>query len=446
MIASSTYWLSRWLDDNGIVNEWEINQVLSRESGFRSICDAAEQANEALGVSRPAARDLPNAIVAGRRLDLSGQLTCTAYECLREDIDTAFKQIWHYFDSIVVEGLSPRIVVDDVRRAKDDRAKKYVTYSIREQARLLLYLRNIGADKYTLFEHKTFAFCQDHWLEHAKTLGIREALDESKRADLVRHIVDFSEFRITPQRDGSWSVAILKAPFDKPDHLVVLGAKPTPKKIAHHILVDLATATISDVELARRLSLPLAEGTSMPWMARVRSRARTTGNADKARQTELTPDDVALQLRLPVFDRLPTADLLKLRDDERPDFEAFRSALRQAIRERVASASYGESASAIAKSIDEDYIRPGLAEIERKLRGGRQALIRKTAIDLAIGTVAAGVASMTSIPLMIAGGVAALGSAVPLAPALHNYIDDTRAAKMTDLYFLWRMEQRASHT
>jgi hypothetical protein len=168
---------------------------------------------------------------------------------------------------------------------------------------------------------------------------------------------------------------------------------------------------ILDVSVARRLTLPLVEPVSLPWI----SRPYRNGNKRKA------DDDAVIRVGLPVFDSLSTKDFLKLREDERPAFETFRAELRNAIQSEIAE-NPSNPPAAIAKSIHNEYLRPGLAGIEQRIRSRRSALIKKTAVNLTIGTSAIAIGAIAGMPL-IGEGVAALG-ALPLAQIIHKYIDD----------------------
>jgi hypothetical protein len=153
-----------------------------------------------------------------------------------------------------------------------------------------------------------------------------------------------------------------------------------------------------------------------------------------------------LALELPVFTDLSASDFLKLREDEQPYFERFRAALREAISSRLVPENAGKSAGELAQSIENDFLRPGLADIERRVRGNRKALMKKGTLSLAIGASAATIGALSSVPLMITGGVAALGASVPLAPLINKYIDDRDTSiPMSDLYFLWYIGKHGKH-
>lgn len=438
------YWLDQWLDEKEVSAEWEIDHILNTQHGLQSLIETVRESYEneqQQGYVYPDQSSVTDSIVAGRRLDLSGSLSCSAYDCLRNNIDNVFKNVWHYFDNIVVEGITPSAVTEALR---SDRHESFHTmlYVIREQARLLLYCRSIGADRYITYAQKTLSLCSHHWSEYARSLGMPHLYDKSVQDHLIHQILDSMEYEVEKYANDSWLVSVTSAAFQEPRRLILSGgSKPDGPDIAGHLFNNLATAAISDIGIAQRLSLPIIEPTNIDWMSQRAKNRRKSGNNTLAP----TAADVALQMNLPVFDNLTTADFLKLREDERPDFEAFRAALRIAITKRIEAVGKEESAAAIARNVVEEYLRPGLAEIERKMRSSRQAVVKKSSVNLTIGAAAVGVAAVGPIPLSIAAGIAALGSAIPVAPVFHKYIEDKNAAKLSDLYFLWHVTKRSGH-
>ncbi len=106
-MTASHYWLAQWLDENEIHSEWELEHALSSKSGVKGLLDSvfsAGQKVQAGEVEYPDSDALGDSIVAGRKLDLSGRESCPSYGCMRQQIDSTFKRVWHYFDQIVVEG------------------------------------------------------------------------------------------------------------------------------------------------------------------------------------------------------------------------------------------------------------------------------------------------------------------------------------------------------
>jgi len=80
----------------------------------------------------------------------------------------------------VVEGLDPIVLKENIKSASTPYELTHLLDSAIDQARLVLYLRETGAEKYTIFLGKPHAFCEDHWLEHARELGIQDAFDGGK--------------------------------------------------------------------------------------------------------------------------------------------------------------------------------------------------------------------------------------------------------------------------
>ena len=113
-----------------------------------------------------------------------------------------------------------------------------------------------------------------------------------------------------------------------------------------------------------------------------------------------------------------------------------------AISDYVSHADTGQSPLTIARQIEVDYLEPGLADIERRVRSSRKAVGKKSSVSLAVGSSAAVVGALTSIPLVIATGVATVAASVP---AIHKYFDDKSSIEISDLYFLWEMKKRAGH-
>jgi hypothetical protein len=447
-MTASQYWLAQWLDENEIHSEWEIDHTLHTQSGVRGLIEAVFKAAQEIQEGRaeyPSSNVLSDPIVAGRRLDLSSSASCPAYECMKRQIDTIFKQLWHYFDQVVVEGLAPLSLAREIGDTGAEPPPNAMM-KIREQARLLLYLREIGAEQLVIFAPKPHAFCQQHWEQHARDLGLAEIIDESRQKNTIKEIVKSSKFDITEtDRDGlpAWQITVVGEYFSVPWsrnafslHIAKRSnAPPTPEDVTRWMIGNRATEMISDVSLARRLASPLVEPISLPWIS-------SQPHRDDSKRT--AEDDAVVRIGLPVFDSLTTKDFLKLREDERPAFETFRAELRKAIQSEIAQ-DPSNPATAIAKSIQNKYLRPGLASIEQQVRSRRSALLKKTAVNLTIGTSAAAIGAITRMPLLVEGLVTSLGGTMPLTATIHKFIDDSEPIKMDKFYFLWQAEKQAGH-
>jgi hypothetical protein len=95
----------------------------------------------------------------------------------------------------------------------------------------------------------------------------------------------------------------------------------------------------------------------------------------------------------------------------------------------------------VAEQIYEDVIEPGLNDATRRLDVIQKALDRKLATGIAIGGLITRAGVITGAPLIIGAGIAAMGSSVPVA---QKYFDDKGSIELADMYFLWRLEQRAN--
>jgi hypothetical protein len=106
-------------------------------------------------------------VVAGQAIDLSGQLDCLHWDCLKKQVDTLFSHVWHYFDGIVVVGPSANTYSDLLGRdARPEIIERLLTY-----VRLLLYIREIGAEDLLIFREK-LPPCEVHFEEHMKRAGL----------------------------------------------------------------------------------------------------------------------------------------------------------------------------------------------------------------------------------------------------------------------------------
>jgi hypothetical protein len=431
----SSYWLKQWLDEKGVQADWEIDNILDSDKEVEKLIDFIDQSANDPDLQHLPPGNVGDSIVAGRRIDLSGVVGCCALECLRDTVDREFRNLWHYFDKVVVEGLDAGRVYEDYLDMRSGHDYTEMIQTVSDQAKLFLYLRNLGAEDFLVFTRKTHSYCEDHWLQHARELGIEAAFDEEQQERLVSRIVRSSKLETEKLDDDFWGVEV-GSPYFEPGYIVFRAtSRPSKKFIAITLLEKYASAMIADVGTARQMMLPLVEQADISSVAR-----------PKNKRSPIFEKDVILELNFPVFEGISTADFLKLRTDEQPYFERFRASLRQAVAAEIAKSDSSRSAAEVAASIENDYLRPGIADIARQVKGSRAALIKKGAISLAIGGSVAAIGALSSIPLMIVGGVSALGTSVPLAPLIYQYIDTKNVdIPMSDLYFLWQASTGRRH-
>lgn len=79
-----------------------------------------------------------------------------------------------------------------------------------QRVRLLLYLRDIGADKYVQFAHKVDGMCSLHFREYAERnkLGIEAIFSEDLERIVVQRIASEGQFRVSSYKDGEWHYEI----------------------------------------------------------------------------------------------------------------------------------------------------------------------------------------------------------------------------------------------
>jgi hypothetical protein len=113
-----------------------------------------------------------------------------------------------------------------------------------------------------------------------------------------------------------------------------------------------------------------------------------------------------------------------------------RNSVRLAIRERIRAGAI-DNPEAIAKEIVEDVIEPALIDIRRRLAAAKEVLDKKhqvTAGLAGLGTIRGLFGSPLAVPL--AATAAGLGAA-----AEHKAIEEKREAQMSNMYFLWKVDQ-----
>lgn len=410
---ATAYWMYQWIDEQGLERPADIFKVLRRPRAIDRLLELED-------VREPVAYkgDMQaKSVVAGRRVDLSGFLDCPHFECVLPQIDRLFGRTWHYFDVIVVD--------DPMLHRKDPTR---LVWDIEQRTRLLLYLRKIGASNHVAFKRKVSGFCQLHFREFAErnSLGLDLLFDDAFADRVVGELVTNGRFDIGLD-DESWHYEIHHPKLER-----IIGSyshsdpsiEPSREEVARDAFGVYCSGLISDVAATRDLGIPLLQ---------------VTNGIVLSEPLDHTHDDiVALNLRLPILANVSAAEILKLKDDNWPEFERFRSALRVAIREQIDKAGTA-SPEEIARSVLQEYVNPELAGIERRLATARKGLARKVGAGVTLGGATVTAGAMATIPLVLATGVAALATSLP---QIYKYFEDKREVELSDLYFLWRARIR----
>ncbi|MFE0156780.1 hypothetical protein ACFWY5_57315 [Nonomuraea sp. NPDC059007] len=428
MSPRSEYWIYRWIDEYEIQDRKDVARLFNFPG---SVARLAELAREAQTHWQDSADPPAASVLAGAGIDLAGSLTCSDYECQKKAIDSAYGRIWHYFDHIVVEGYNPKLFLQRLA-ALPKRRHAELVYDIGNDVQTLLYLRSIGAEKYLVFRSKPYAFCNHHFTVHAEEFGLDVFLDEDSIGAVVSRLANEAEIT-SDWHKGVWRYWIEHPFFAEPASGSIVRAKkkkPTSEEFVARTFVEYSTALVADVACANNLGVPLARAVTASWM---KPSASVGGSSD---------GEVALHLNLPFLDGLAAGDIIKLREDEQAHFLAFRSALTAAIKEQVEKVD-SASPQEVAQSVTRQYIEPALANIERRLKANNHVLAGKAGTSMAISLAGASVGLIGSMPLIVAAGVAALGTALP---HMHKYLEEKRDVQLADMYFLWKLKNlKGSH-
>jgi hypothetical protein len=141
--SEEKYWVFEWLDRHRISSVRAVRLLLANPVAFDDLRQAADKAISQFGKMPP----LGEAVLAGRGIDLSGQLDCFAPDWRKQQAHRLFNKVWHYFDRIVIEDS----IAHEMALHRDDvRVPKWLLAHLE----VLLYLRQIGAEPLLVFRLK----------------------------------------------------------------------------------------------------------------------------------------------------------------------------------------------------------------------------------------------------------------------------------------------------
>jgi len=419
--VANDFWLYRWIDEYGVESAEDLDALLRPNSA--AVARLSEMVAAEEWTALPPYEGSQPAIVAGLGIDLSGDLECWHHECQIRQVDKLFGRVLHYFGEIVVAGPPAHEFVESLDGGSDEDTLR----KIGEHARALLYLRAAGAEDMVSFVQKPPA-CEVHYRQHAEEAGISELM--ARAGEWVDHLEAGGRVGALDAHEDHWHYR-----FDHPDMehtvwgtLVLPGGRTeaTIRDVCEAVFGRYSAHLVSDLSAAKQLGLPLGAGVHMHedalsgW-----SRSRTI-------------EDVAFHLQLPVLDELPIADIVRVRQDEMEFFHNFRHALSIAIEDRL---SADASSQAVAGEIGRDVIEPELARIAARLRAAETTFKRKAGASVAVGALATTVGVVIGAPLVVVAGAAAVGTSLTAA---HKYFDDKESVELSDMYFLWRLEEVAA--
>jgi hypothetical protein len=302
--------------------------------------------------------------------------------------------------------------------------------------RVLLYVRNIGAEDLVDFIEKPRAWCAECFTPLVRALGVNSIEDYDPYVnDLIDRFDREADMQVAQTSTGQIGWVQVDHPkfFEKPYILMYDGSprsempEITRRYLAEEVVRDHVEGLLCDLGQAQNVQAPL--GTTLKFYKQILH--EEAGLADEAL--------VAFQMELPILQGVSPEILLKIRHDEQDHFDAFRNSLRTAIKERL-SESAATDPKGIAQEIRHDVIEPSLNNIERRLNTARSALVRKGAVSVGVGALTTTCGLLTANPLLITGG---LGTAMTTVAHINKYIEEARDVSLSDMYFLWRAQKHA---
>lgn len=422
-----TFWAYNWLDLYGIQDLEHARATLSNSSAIDNLQQMASIASK---VEKESFSD-DNFIVAGRGIDLTGHLDCSASSCRKRQVEELFKKAWHYFDRIVVaDAISHEVTA---HWHENNELKKEWLLSHLE---VLLYLRDIGAQDLVLFKEKPIP-CEMHWREHAKEanlLGLLEVTDSlipgmAQSADI--HISEVSNvgasfvFNYPNMEHTVWG----EIPLDQFEGRTKAQINYA---VTEAVLRRYVAHLTSDIVTSQQLSLPLGANI---WLHN--KLLRNSSNM-------VLPSQAAFNLDLPILHGVSIETLIKIRQDEHESFQRFRDALRFAVKEQV---KINESIDAIelSKQLRQDTIEPELRRIRDKLHAAEQTLANKASLAVFLGALVTSCGFIAGMPgpASIAAGIGL--TATLSAAATSKYFEEEEETSLSNMYFLWQAVKHLSH-
>lgn len=420
-MSPNKFWLYDWIDTLEIKHFSQAESLL-QDAGLRK--DLRNRISEVPFRPAKLSSDVPS-IVAGRAIDLSGELDCFGWGCMKKQFDKLFSHVWHYFDQIVIVGPSAHAFTTQWDAKSEQLAvKRLLTYT-----RLLLYIREIGAEDLVVFTEKRPA-CEVHVEDQLGELGFD--FNTVLSGEIIDPLTRRAEISVTTHEEH------LHYKFDHPafEHSVWgvvdnASGKERDRLVAISVIKRYLAGLVSDIHTARVLKSPLG------------STVNFHGQLLKIFRRRVSDADVAFNLALPILDGIDPATLIQIRRDETPYFDNFRHKLRLAINAKLENTSTPDPA-VIANEIRQDIINPSLTEIEIRLKQAKIAMGKKAALSVTLGALATTCGVLTANPILTAAGAtAAFGGSLT---AGQKFIEEKRDVALSDMYFLWRaLEHTKDH-
>jgi hypothetical protein len=418
--SEEKYWVFDWLDRHRASSIGAVRLLLCNPVAMDDLRQGADTAIREYGKAVAPSES----VLAGRGIDLSGQLDCFAPDWRKQQAQRLFSKVWHYFDRIVIED---SIAHEFALHRNDSEIPEWLLSHLE----VLLYLRQIGAEPLLAFRLKPPP-CQVHLAQHVGEASLSLVLRSENR--VAKSLAKKAEVVLQTRRDGSigyalnldglghtqWGTVPKDAALGLSDDQVKVVVV---KRVFENFLAYLA----SDVRAAQKYNTPL--GSAIPFHQTLLRMATPPSVAD-----------VAMRVRLPVLEGLSPDVLLRIRSDEHQYFDRFKTQLRLAIQERLQAAD-SDDPEKVAKEIQRDLIQPELNAIQQRLTAAEKVVVKKSGLGIFMGALATtcGLLASAAPPIALLAGVTA--AVAITGNAASKYVDEKSEVGLSGMYFAWRAEK-----
>jgi len=419
----SRYWVYDWLDENGITTVESARLLFADPVAVSDLRQRAERANQTQDV----VPDGETSILTGRGIDLSSQLDCNHWACRKRQVDLLFRQVWLYFDRIIVQDSIAHEVAlhwDDLDNRRD---------WVLSHIQMLLYLREIKADSLLHFRVKPPG-CVVHLKRHTEEAGLSHVFEFEDK--LVRELEAKAEISTKTIGRGAISYRLNHPAFvhtrwgEIPKRLLA-GTRPKQLRrlIVRQEIREFLAFLNSDVISARESEAPL--GAVIPLHRRLLESSHPISAAD-----------VALSLDLPVLNGIAPEVLIEIRKNEKEHFTRFRNRLRLAIQERIKTAE-SPNAQELALEIRRDLIDTELTSIRDRLSASERTMVKKSAVGVFLGALATTCGLISGLPASVAVSAGVAATLGMTQAATSKYLEEEGNISLSDMYFAWKAMQHA---
>lgn len=417
-----SYWLYQWIDARGVrtvdqaraelVVPASVNQMRDLAASGEAVANTPQMATDRFGLS------------AAAGLDLSGRLDCHHINCIKLQVDKLFRRTWHYFDYVVADD----VWLHQVSRHWDDN-RIGTSSNFLDHIELLLYLREIGADRLVHFSPK-FPVQARNFEDAVARNGLAHI--DAMRNDIAHKLaLEGTVAFLQGTSSADWQFDSPRLEHSQWGKLDAQDRDGNPNEVREQIageIVDRAfRQLVVDVAASRRLELPL--GATLYLHRQLLGDTPPPGDIR---------DRTAFALDLPVLANVDVVDLIALRDAEHDAFVRFRTAIRAAIAEQAQAGADERTSERIAREIRTDLVDNELAKIREILRQSKMTLESKGSGSILLGVLMTVAGVITQQPSMSVAGAGIGGKGV--LDALNESSAASARIRESDMYFLWKAQ------